>query len=244
MVESVTYPSTIDELTDGVPSDGAAPTTALDNATFPHDDHHRNLAVAVEAVETELGTDPSGAATTVKDRLTGSGSLALAPTGALAETVPRDSVLANQAANIVSGTLKMTSINLPAGTTVTSISVMSATQAAVAPTNWWFGLFDSSRLALRLTADQLTAAWAANTVKTVNLTSTFQTTYSGLHYIGVMVAAGTVPSMWAVVSQAVPNGVAPIRNGSSDAGLTTPPALPFTATAITATGGLGWWWVS
>jgi hypothetical protein len=63
------YPSSLDELTDGVPSDGTAPTTALDNATYPHDDHHRALAVAVEAVEAELGTDPSGAAATVKARL-------------------------------------------------------------------------------------------------------------------------------------------------------------------------------
>lgn len=65
----MTYPSSLDELTDGVPSDGAAPTTALDNATYPHDDHHRALAVAVEAVETELGTDPSGSSATVKARL-------------------------------------------------------------------------------------------------------------------------------------------------------------------------------
>lgn len=63
------YPSSLDELTDGVPSDGAAPTTALDNATYPHDDHHRALAVAVEAVEAELGTDPSGASATVAARI-------------------------------------------------------------------------------------------------------------------------------------------------------------------------------
>ena len=63
------YPSSLDELTDGVPSDGAAPTTALGDVTFPHDDHHRALAVAVEAVEAELGTDPSGASASVKARL-------------------------------------------------------------------------------------------------------------------------------------------------------------------------------
>lgn len=63
------YPSSLDELTDGVPSDGAAPTTALDNATYPHDDHHRALGVAVEAIEAELGTDPSGSEATVKARI-------------------------------------------------------------------------------------------------------------------------------------------------------------------------------
>lgn len=65
----MTYPSSLDELTDGVPSDVAAPTTAMDDATYPHDDHHRALAVAVEAVEAELGTDPSGSEATVKARI-------------------------------------------------------------------------------------------------------------------------------------------------------------------------------
>jgi hypothetical protein len=62
------YPASLDELTDGVPSDGTAATTALGDATFPHDDHHRALAVAVEAVQAELGTDPSGGSATVAAR--------------------------------------------------------------------------------------------------------------------------------------------------------------------------------
>ena len=65
----MTYPSSLDELTDGVPADNIAATTAMDDATYPHDDHHRALAVAVEAVELELGTDPAGASATVKARL-------------------------------------------------------------------------------------------------------------------------------------------------------------------------------
>jgi hypothetical protein len=65
----VAYPASLDELTDGVPSDVAASTTAMDDATYPHDDHHRALATAVEAVEAELGTDPAGASATVKARL-------------------------------------------------------------------------------------------------------------------------------------------------------------------------------
>lgn len=70
------YPSSLDELTDGVPSDGAAPDTPLANATYPHDDHHRALAVAVEAVEAELGTDPSGASATVAARFTATETVA------------------------------------------------------------------------------------------------------------------------------------------------------------------------
>ena len=48
------YPDTVDELTDGVPADGIAGTTPLGSVTYPHDDHHRALGVAVEAIETQL----------------------------------------------------------------------------------------------------------------------------------------------------------------------------------------------
>ena len=48
------YPSTVDELTDGVPADGIAASTALGSVSYPHDDHHRALGVAVEAIETQL----------------------------------------------------------------------------------------------------------------------------------------------------------------------------------------------
>lgn len=48
------YPSTVDELTDGVPADGIAAATALGSVTYPHDDHHRALGTAVEAIEGQL----------------------------------------------------------------------------------------------------------------------------------------------------------------------------------------------
>lgn len=63
------YPASLDELTDGVPADGSAATTALGDATYQHDDHHRDLATAVEAIEAELGIDPAGASATVVARL-------------------------------------------------------------------------------------------------------------------------------------------------------------------------------
>lgn len=65
----MTYPASLDELTDGVPSDGAAPTTALGDATYPMDNWARAVSTAVEAIEGELGTDPSGSEATVKARI-------------------------------------------------------------------------------------------------------------------------------------------------------------------------------
>lgn len=59
------YPAGLDELNAGV----GAPNDPLSAPSHPA--HHTALADAVEAVQTELGTDPSGAAATVKARLDG-----------------------------------------------------------------------------------------------------------------------------------------------------------------------------
>lgn len=110
----MTYPSSLDELTDGVPSDGAAPTTALDNATYPHDDHHRALAVAVEAVEAELGTDPSGASATVAARITATETVA---NGAVAKS------LVDAAGDLLVGSGADTVARLPMGTALQVLRV-------------------------------------------------------------------------------------------------------------------------
>ena len=74
------YPDTVDELTDGVPADGIAATTPLGSGTYPHDDHHRALGVAVEAIETQIvgaydSSTPTLTATVTSPTL-GSGSSA------------------------------------------------------------------------------------------------------------------------------------------------------------------------
>mgnify|MGYP000859542446 CR=1 FL=1 len=48
------YPNSADNLTSGVPADGIAAATPLGSVTYPHDDHHRALGVAVEAIETQI----------------------------------------------------------------------------------------------------------------------------------------------------------------------------------------------
>jgi hypothetical protein len=171
-------------------------------------------------------------------------------TGAIAETMPRSGPLTNQV-TLTLGQLKMTAIYLPVQTTVTSIGWMSGTQAAVAPTNWWFGLYNSALLGLALTADQTNTAWGASTVKSVNLTAPFVTTYSGLHYLGCMLAGGTAPSGYGVTATATgPVSLAPILNGNSTASLTTPPTpgtaggVGGTAGALTVSAAYGYGWIS
>lgn len=67
--------------------------------------------------------------------------------------------------------------------------------------------------------------------------ASFTTTYAGLHYLGLLVTATTVPNVYGPPSQgfgAGPATDAPAFSGSSSSGLTTPPAFPFTAAAVVA----------
>ncbi|MDX3634347.1 right-handed parallel beta-helix repeat-containing protein [Streptomyces europaeiscabiei] len=147
-----------------------------------------------------------------------------------------------------SGTLYLVPIWLPKGAVISNISFVSGGTAMVTPTNWWFTLHDRSRVALARTADQLTASWAANTVKTLAIAQTtagaassYTTTYGGLHYLGVMIKATTVPNLVSEGSVAdVLASVAP-GLGGTDTGQTTPPTVTggaFTAGAFGAGSGI------
>ncbi|MFM9595767.1 hypothetical protein ACKI1J_24095 [Streptomyces scabiei] len=138
-----------------------------------------------------------------------------------------------------SGTLYLVPIWLPKGQVISNLSFVSGGTAAGTPTNYWFTLHNSAKVALARTADQLTAAWAANTVKTLAIAqatagaaSSYTTTYSGTHYLGVMIKATTVPSL--ISEGAVPDVLASVSPGfgGTDTGLSTPPTV--TAGAFTA----------
>jgi hypothetical protein len=86
-------------------------------------------------------------------------------------------------------------IYLGAGDTVTSLSVIVGATASVTPTASWLALYDPAGLLLGQTADETTTVWAASTVKTRPLTAPVRINRTGLHYVVVMVAAATVPSL-------------------------------------------------
>jgi parallel beta-helix repeat protein len=176
---------------------------------------------------------------------------ALSPSGRY-ETTSR--LRLGTATSPTSGTLYLVPIWLPKGQVVSSISFCSGGTAAATPTNQWFTLHNSSRVALARTADATTAAWAANTVKTLNIAQTtagsassYTTTYAGLHYLGVMVAASTVPNL--VGEGSLPAAVANAAPGfgGCNTGQTTPPTVTsgaFTAAAFSGTGILAYGYVS
>lgn len=147
-----------------------------------------------------------------------------------------------------SGTLYLTPVWLPKGAVVSNLGFVSAGTAAATPTNWWFSLHDSSKKMLARTADQTTTAWAANTAKSVAIAQTtagagssYTATYTGIHYIGVMIKATTVPSLVSEGSVAdILASVAP-GWGGTDAGLSTPPTVSgagFTAGAFGTGSGI------
>ncbi|MEU1194916.1 right-handed parallel beta-helix repeat-containing protein [Streptomyces sp. NPDC005813] len=138
-----------------------------------------------------------------------------------------------------SGWLYLCPVWLPKGFTVSNLSFTSGNTAATTPTNYWFTLHNNARVALARTADQTTAAWAANTTKTLAIAqatagaaSSYTTTYAGLHYLGFMVAATTPPSIIGEGRLITGGTTSPGLGATGSGGLTTPPTV--TAGAFTA----------
>ena len=161
-------------------------------------------------------------------------------TGSKGETMDRNTCPEVNTTAAASGTLNMAAVWLTAGTLVSNISFFSATTAAGTPTNYFFGLFDASRNLLATSANQTTAAWAANTIKTLAMTTPYTVPTTGLYYLGYFMTATTVPTLKGGTAKtgAQLNGTAPILYGTSSTGLTT--ALPNPAAALTATTASLW----
>lgn len=156
------------------------------------------------------------------------------PTGALTEVgVGRYNAMSSQAV-LTSGTLRLSGMCvLPKDRVVASITIPSGSTAAVTPTNQWFCLVRVNDLAvLRKTTDDTTTAWGAGSNKTLSLSSSYTPAGDELVYLGVLVVAGTVPTIvgWSI-NQSV-TFIAPITCGNSTTGLTTPASLGATAAVI------------
>lgn len=176
------------------------------------------------------------------------------PTSAKYETAPRY-LSNNTAQTIASGTLYMVAIYLGAGDAITSVSFVSGATAGVNLTHQWFAIYDdhlgtSSGAAyakLAATDDDTNAAWGSSTVKTLNLTSTYNPVRSGLHYLGVLLTASTtVPNLVNQTGGTWTTGilVAPVMCGRWNTGLPAT-SLPDPATlTATLTSGMIYGYVS
>lgn len=119
-----------------------------------------------------------------------------APSGQWAENLPRRVVNTDLAA-LTTQIMSVVGISLPAGFVATNITFKSGATAAGTPTNWWFALYDNAATPnlLAQTADQLTAAWAANAAKTLPLATAQTISTPGVYYVACMVKATTVPTL-------------------------------------------------
>lgn len=161
------------------------------------------------------------------------------PSGTMRANLKRRELGANLSA-LTTQVMLSSVLPLEVGDLVTNLTFLSGATAAGTPTNWWFALYDYSATPALIaqTADQLTAAWAADTAKTLALSSAYLVPRSGVYYAAIMVKATTVPTLAgrslenAAASSAIVNGQKVIAQTSGAALTTTAPATIATPTAV------------
>ena len=154
--------------------------------------------------------------------------------------VDRSAAGNDAAAALTLGVMTAVAIPLNAGEVVTNLTFLSGATAANTPTHYWFALYSSAATPALLSqsADQTTAAWGANTAKTLALGAPQTIAASGVYYAAVMVAGTGVPSLvgrntFLAAAGAILTGMA-VLGETSGAGLTT--TAPATIAAPTTVG--------
>lgn len=139
---------------------------------------------------------------------------------------PLDDVLES----LSTGVMTAVPLWLRAGDTVTNLSFLSGATAAATLTHWWFALYSGAATPALLSqsADQVAAAWAADTWKTLPLGTPQKIATTGIYYAACMVAATTVPSLMGT------RGAKTLVSGEPALGQTSGSALAATATATLA----------
>jgi hypothetical protein len=161
------------------------------------------------------------------------------PSGVLRANMPRRAITSNASA-LTTQVMLSTPLPLEVGDLVTSLTFVSGATAAGTPTNWWFALYDTSATPALIyqTADQTSTAWAANTAKTVALSSAYLVPKSGLYWAAVMVKATTPPTLAGITLEnaaaagAIVSGQAVLAQTSGAALTTTAPATIATPTTV------------
>jgi hypothetical protein len=171
------------------------------------------------------------------------GGQGIPPTGVTYQNWNR-TFISGSAAAATAGTLRVYAIWLPAGFTVATISLFAGatglTTSGTGP-HAWFALLNSSFSVLRQSTDVTNLSWSLNTMKTLTLSSTFVTTYTGLHYCGCMIHAGSTGTMPTVAGFTPGSGglTAPYLAANSTTGEGATATSPAT-TPSSALGSLGW----
>lgn len=168
------------------------------------------------------------------------------PTGAIQSTIPGDRTASSGAAGLLtSGRLTLAGgVVLPRSRLISSITFVAAGTGAGTPTNQWFCLVDQSLNVLAKTVDDTTTAWAANAAKTLSIAGGYTPATDKAVYLGIVVAAATVPTLTQISIATPVGGLTPMIAATSTTGLTNPASLGATAGALTALAGLPYAYVS
>lgn len=145
------------------------------------------------------------------------------------ENLPR--VGLDDVAALATGVMTSVPIWLNEGDLVTNLSFISAGTAAGTPTAYWFALYSTAATPALMaqTADQTNTAWAADTVKTLALSTAQKITKSGIYYAAIMVTATTPPTLIGC------HAAKPVFSGEANLAQTSGSALTTTAPATIAT---------
>lgn len=132
---------------------------------------------------------------------------------------------------LATGVMTSVPLDLEAGDTVTSLSVVVGATAAGTPTHFFLALYDTSATPALLgqSADQTSTAMAADSVQTIALATPVKISKSGTYRVGIMSAAATPPSLLGTL------GAKPILTGQTALAQTSGSALTATAPATIAT---------
>ncbi|MES2903856.1 MAG: hypothetical protein V4696_06705 [Pseudomonadota bacterium] len=154
----------------------------------------------------------------------GGGNLGIA--GTVAETIPRELCQEANVSPLISGTVYLQGLYLKAGQVCTNISFFSSTTAAGTPTNQIFGLYGPNRQLYAQTTNDTTAAWAANTIKTLALSAPVTIPISGVYFVAILVTATTVPNLKGMASSNILVTHERALRFNSNSGLTTTLPVP------------------
>lgn len=119
-------------------------------------------------------------------------------------------------------------IFLRKGDLVTNLTFLSGGTAAGTPTHWWHALYTPGKVLLAQSADQVDAAWAANTPKKLALTAAQTIPEDGWYWAATSTTATTVQTL---AGAAPLVGTATLHTGSVAAGATFGSAMGATAPA-------------
>ncbi|MGW4406522.1 hypothetical protein ACWEJ6_21010 [Nonomuraea sp. NPDC004702] len=133
-------------------------------------------------------------------------------------------------AALSTGVMTAVPLYLSAGDLITNLTFVSGATAAATPTAWWFALYStaSTPALIAQTADQTSTAWAADTAKTLALSSAYRVVTSGIYWAAINVTAGTPPTLVGAV------GAKPVLTGETNLAVTSGSSLTTTAPATLA----------